>query len=83
MTAPLRIYDIRTDQFRDVTEADLAAYGRLTAAFGELVTHLRRSDDPAAADLAVEISQGKLTIEEGAERFRWLASTRAAASAPQ
>lgn len=75
-TAESRIYDIRLDEFRPITMADIEYYGWITAGFGELVTHLRKTGDPAPADLAVLISQGKIDPTEGAARFRKLREDR-------
>ena len=59
-----RLYDIATDQWRDVTHADVEQAARTNAAFGRLVTYLRKTLLGAEpAQIAVEDAQGKLPPE--------------------
>lgn len=62
-------YDIVADDWREATQADVDRWVTCVAAFGMLVTFLRKTDRPVPADLAVEVAQGKASITDGFARF--------------
>jgi hypothetical protein len=66
------IYDIRDDRERELTQDDADRLTRCSQAFGQLVTHLRampRPESRDAAAIAVAVSQGNVTITEGAAQL--------------
>jgi hypothetical protein len=71
----LRTYDIKTDEWRDVTQYDLDKAERGVQALGLLLTFLKTSDrmrDGMAAEIAIEAAQGRTSIKDGAAQFRSL-----------
>jgi len=71
----LTFYDIGIDERREVTQADVDLWCSTVAAFGLLVTFLRKSQrirDGEAASIAVAVAQGRISPTEGSKALTLL-----------
>jgi hypothetical protein len=65
----VELYDIRTDQRRPVTQADVDELQRCRTAFGLLVRFLRRTDHAAVAGIALGVVRGDTSLGDAERRI--------------